>query len=222
MGHRSLSEKVTRSELRPNRPILLPSKPVSEGIEFQQGCQFICSLFRALGKLIGGLGRFIPCTVGGHMSRLRHLGWHQCSHGLTSRPLESCVFGHYVGCLGILRVQRRSFWMAPYSSATALSLFPNVFPHGTFSGSHGLGGGRVILLLLLLPTGGNSGKNASVRVRLTRKSRPVVGAQDTGHDGRDPGLPTPKRWKRLLHPVSSGTGGEVGAPQHLFPRLGVG
>ena len=24
------------------------------------------------------------------MSRLRHLGWEQCSHGLTSRPLESC------------------------------------------------------------------------------------------------------------------------------------
>ena len=24
------------------------------------------------------------------MSRLRHLGWNRCSHGLTSRPLESC------------------------------------------------------------------------------------------------------------------------------------
>ena len=28
--------------------------------------------------------------IGSHMSRLRHLGWNQCSHGLTSRPLESC------------------------------------------------------------------------------------------------------------------------------------
>ena len=38
----------------------------------------------------------------------------------------------------------------------------------------------------------------------------------------DPGLPTPKRWKRLLHPVSPGSGGEVGAPANLFSRLGVG
>ena len=56
-----------------------------------------------------------------------------------------------------------------------------------------------------------------VVLRLTRKSRPVVGAQDTGHDDPDPGLPTSKRWKRLLPPVSSGAGGEVGVPQHLFP-----
>ena len=26
---------------------------------------------------------------GSHMSRLRHLGWNQCSHGLASRPLGS-------------------------------------------------------------------------------------------------------------------------------------
>ena len=50
----------------------------------------MCSLVRALGKLPGGIGRFLPFSVGGDMSRLRHLGWGQCSHGLTSRPLESC------------------------------------------------------------------------------------------------------------------------------------
>ena len=32
----------------------------------------------------------LPCGIGPHMSRLRHLGWNQCSHGLSSRPLESC------------------------------------------------------------------------------------------------------------------------------------
>ena len=47
-------------------------------------------LVRTLGKLLGGIGRFLPCSVGGHLSRLGHLGWGQCSHGLTSRPLESC------------------------------------------------------------------------------------------------------------------------------------
>ena len=89
-GHRLLSEKVTRPHVRAGRPILLPSVPVSEGIEIRHGCQFLSSLIRALGKLPGGLGRFLPCKLGTHLSRLRHIGWNQCSHGLDSRPLESC------------------------------------------------------------------------------------------------------------------------------------
>ena len=89
-GHWLLSEKVTRPHVRANRPFLIPSVPVSEGIETRHGCQSLSSLVRALAKLPGGLGRFLPCRLGSHMSRLRHLGWNQCSHGLTSRPLESC------------------------------------------------------------------------------------------------------------------------------------
>ena len=89
-GHRLLSEKVTRSHVRAHRPILIPSVPVTEGIEIRHGCQYVSSLVRALSKLPGGLGRFLPCNLGSHMSRLRHLGWNQCSHGLSSRPLETC------------------------------------------------------------------------------------------------------------------------------------
>ena len=40
--------------------------------------------------LSGRLGRFLPCVVGRHLSRLCHFVWEQCSHGLASRPLESC------------------------------------------------------------------------------------------------------------------------------------
>ena len=76
--------------IRAGRPILFPSVPVSEGIEIRHGCQFLSSLVRALAKLPGGLGRFMPCSLGSHLSRLRHVGWNQCSHGLNSRPLESC------------------------------------------------------------------------------------------------------------------------------------
>ena len=47
-------------------------------------------MIRALAKLPGGMGSFLPCDVASHMSRSRHLGWNHCSHGLSSRPLESC------------------------------------------------------------------------------------------------------------------------------------
>ena len=35
----------------------------------------------------GGLGRFVPCSVGANHCRLRHIGWEKCGHGRTSRPL---------------------------------------------------------------------------------------------------------------------------------------
>ena len=70
-GHRLLSEKVTGPHVRANRPILIPSVPVSEGFEIRHGCQFLSSLVRDLAKLLGGLGRFLPCRLGSHMSRPR-------------------------------------------------------------------------------------------------------------------------------------------------------
>ena len=45
-GHRLLSEKVTGPHNRANRPILIPSVPVSEGIEIRHGCQFIREVLR--------------------------------------------------------------------------------------------------------------------------------------------------------------------------------
>ena len=92
-----------QTSCRADRAILIPSVLVSEGIEIRHGCQFVSSLVRALSKLPG---RFLPCGIFPHMSRLRHLGWNQFSHGLSSRPLEC-------GFLFILKGQLRSFWMAP-------------------------------------------------------------------------------------------------------------
>ena len=112
-GRRLFSEKVIRPHLRANRPVSFSSVPVSEGIEIRHGCQYISCLVRALAKLPGGMGRFLPCGVGPHMSRLRHLVWNQCSHGLTSRPLESNASVRFVGFWAILRGQQRSFLMAP-------------------------------------------------------------------------------------------------------------
>ena len=103
-GHRLLSEKVIRPHVRAGRPILFPSVPVSEGIEIRHGCQFLTSLVRALAKLPGRLGFFLPCSLGSHMSRLRHVGWNQCSHCLTSRPLESCHHQCLKAICGVLGI----------------------------------------------------------------------------------------------------------------------
>ena len=106
-AHRLLSEKVTRPHVRANRPILIPSVPVTEGIEIRHGCQFLGSLITALAELPGGLGRFVPCHLGSHMSRLRHLGWIQCSHGLSSKPLESCHHQCLKAVCGVLGYPKR-------------------------------------------------------------------------------------------------------------------
>ena len=95
---RLLGEKVTGPHFRAHRPILIPSVLVSEGIEIRHCCQFVSSLVRALSKLPGGLRRFLPCNLGSHMSRLRHLGFN--------------ALKLYVGFWGVLEVQLWSFLMA--------------------------------------------------------------------------------------------------------------
>ena len=39
--------------------------------------------------LPGGLGGFVPCSIGANHCRLRHIGWEKCGHGLTSGPRVS-------------------------------------------------------------------------------------------------------------------------------------
>ena len=53
--------------------------------------------------LPGGLGRFVPCSVGANHCRLRHLGWEKCGHGLTSRPSESASVLFLHELLGLFR-----------------------------------------------------------------------------------------------------------------------
>ena len=188
-----LSEKVTRPHVRANRSILIPSVPMSEGIETRHGCQSLSILVRALAKLPGGLGMFLPCRLGSHMSRLRHLGWNQCSHGLISRPLESCrhqclkavceVLGYPEGSVmelldGTLKLRH------------CTTLFTKRFPPWPLPKD----GNRVVKRQFIAPghlldESGQVGK----RVRLTRKTRPGA----SSHVRPDPGHPTPRRWKRL-------------------------
>ena len=187
-GHRLLSEKLTRPHIRPNRPILIPPAPVSEGVEIRQGCQFISSFVRALSKLPGGMGRFLPCGIGSHMSRLRHLGWNQCSHGLTSRPLESChhqCLGAVCGVLGFPELLDGSLKLRFCTAVFTNRFHPRVLPRL----GKGIGKRRAVTSGNPLDCRSDIGK----RVRLTRKTRSVASSGTI----LDPGHSTPRRWKRL-------------------------
>ena len=217
-GHRLLGEKVTRPHVRAGRPISVSSVPVSEGMEIRHGCQFISSLVRALGKLPGGLGRFLPCQVGTHLSRLRHLGWNQCSHGLTSRPLESChhrCLSAICGVLGYPKGSAAELLDGALKLRCCTTPFSNRFPTWSLPP---VGNGRIRSLGVATGHSVDDGSNVVKRVRLTRKTHVGVPSVNIPDQGRL----TPRRWKRLRPPSSEGVGGEAGVSRNLFPRLGVG
>ena len=170
---------------------------MSEGIDIRHGFQFLSSLVRALAKLLGGLWRFLPCKIGSHMSRLRHLGWNQCSHGLTSRPLESC---HYLclkavcGVLGYPKGSAAELLDGILKLRYCTAIFTMRFPPGS------------------LPRVGNGdskrkGVSSGHPVYWFMTFR-IQSIQRRG-DGKDC-APT----------FFEGVGSEVGEPRNLFPRLG--
>ena len=183
-GHRLLSEKVVRPHVPANHPISISSVPVSEGTEMRQKCQFICSLVRALGKLPGGVGRFLPCQVGSHVSRLRHLVWEHCSHGLTSRPLESChhqCLKAVCGVLGYPSGAAAELLDGTLKLRYCTTVFTNRFTPWVFPRfSDGVGKRYAVTSDFLLDCRSHFGK----RVWLTRKTRPG----ELSHDIPDPGI----------------------------------
>ena len=88
-GERLCLEKAHPRYLRPGRPISVSAVPFGPYIDIWRSCRFIGALMRSLCLLAGGLGRFVPCSIGANHCRLRHIGWERCGHGLTSRPRES-------------------------------------------------------------------------------------------------------------------------------------
>ena len=82
-------EKATPRYLPPGRPISVSAVPLAPHIDIWRSCRFIGALMRSLCLLLGGLRRFVPCSIGANHCRLRHVGWEKCGHGLTSRPRET-------------------------------------------------------------------------------------------------------------------------------------
>ena len=89
VGERLSFEKATPRYLRPGRSISVSAVPFGPGTDIWCSCRLLASLMRSLCLLPGGLGRFVPCSIGANHCRLRHIGWERCGHGLTSRPRKS-------------------------------------------------------------------------------------------------------------------------------------
>ena len=88
-GERLSLERAVPRYLRPKRPISVSAVPFGPGIDIWHSCRFIGAMMRSLCFSPGGLGRFVPCSIGANHCRLRHVGWERGGHGLTSRPRES-------------------------------------------------------------------------------------------------------------------------------------
>ena len=89
-------------ENRMKRRSISVSVPFGPGMEIWRSCRFQGGMFRALTDL-PGMGRFLPCTVGGNHCRLRHVGWEQMwpwTHIQTQGDgLLSCI-GALAGIVG--------------------------------------------------------------------------------------------------------------------------
>ena len=70
-------------------PISVSAVRFGPGIDNWRSCRFIGALMRSLCLLPGGLGSFVPCSLGANHCGLRQIGWEKCGRGLTSRPRES-------------------------------------------------------------------------------------------------------------------------------------
>ena len=88
-GERLCIEESIPKYRRPGRPISVSAAPLCPDADIWKLCRFFGHMLRALVRLPGGLGRFIPGRIGANHGRLRHVGWEKCCHGLTCRPRES-------------------------------------------------------------------------------------------------------------------------------------
>ena len=92
-GERLVLEKAVPSGRRAGRSISVSAVPVGPGIEMWRPCRFLGCILRFWAGLPGGLCRFLPCCIGAHHCRLRHVGWEKCGHCLTYRPRETSDLG---------------------------------------------------------------------------------------------------------------------------------
>ena len=137
-------------------------------------------------------------------------GWNQCSHGLTSRPLESCHHQCLEAVCGVSGCPKGSAAELLDGTLKLPLLYPYFYQAIHLLGFY-LGWARVLVKEVLLP------------LVIFWIVEVAFSQEDTARSIfmfiLDPGHPTPRRWKRLRSPSSGRRGGEVGVPRNLFPRL---
>ena len=69
-GERLSLERAVPRYLGHGRPISVSAVPFGPGIDIWRSCRFIGTLMRSLRMLPGGLGRFVPCSIGANHCRL--------------------------------------------------------------------------------------------------------------------------------------------------------
>ena len=117
------------------------------------------------------------------MSWLRHLGWDQCSHGLSCTPSASC---HHQCLQAVCPAAEHLDGTLKLHSCT--TVFTKRFSPWSLPGE----GGRVSKRESAAHLSNDSSCTVKL-VRLTRKTYPRIPVHERPH----PGLPTPKRWERL-------------------------
>ena len=201
------------------------------------------AIFRASRILPGGLRRFLRGSLGANHSRLRHIGWEKCCHGLTSRPRETStvrfldelliLFGYPAASgAGLLAgtlplryfsenfARRIPTWRLPENGSVACFLASGeLFRGGPSALSAALGGAGVCLA--------RGSRGGVKRVRLYRKTPAHLARQ-----GISVVQVRPRVWKRLRDPLGSDSGlpGAKFLRVHLeaeghdpgFARVGIG
>ena len=101
-GERLRIEEALPKYRRPGRLTSVSAAPLCTDADIWKLCRFFGHMLRALVRLPGGLGRFIPGRIGANHGSLRHVGWEKCCHGLTCRPRESSGEGFLSDFLSLL------------------------------------------------------------------------------------------------------------------------
>ena len=156
---------------------------------YQRELKFDMRFLRYLEVFVGFC---LVCNLGSHLSQLRHLGWNQCSHGLDSRPLESCHHQCLKALLwgfgGILKGSALELLDGTLKLRHCTDLFTKRFPPWSLPKVvSGVGKRHFVTTDHLLDAGSTVGK----RVRLTKKTRPSASSHVIPDP--DPGHSTPRR-----------------------------
>ena len=209
-GERLRLEKASPRYSRPGRQISVSAVPFGPGIDIWRSCRFVGALMRALCLLPGGLGRFVPCSIGANHCRLRHIGWERCGHGLTSRPRESASELFLDELLTLFRYPPKS-GRALLNGTLPLrycsSRFAHSFPtwrlpvsgqvRGLLAAYPDHAGDREDEVILQDVFRGNKPGSSRLRFRLNRKT--------PAHLVQGMVQSRPQAWKRLYHEGISGS-----------------